>query len=1396
MTPPDSAVAQLVEQFKRSWAQESTPPKLEIWLRAVPLDSPTAAWRLAAEDLEQRWRRWGGQAVAHANHHPVAGLPRRPRLEDYAQQFPQRLPREAISKAIILVEYRSRAVELDRPEHDEYVARFGDRFPAIATWLTEADQQSAAAAERVPAPVQPVEVDATTDVSRKAGADTSTAPSEVRPDPSGRSADQERSVATKHAATFVGKRIGGYELLSEVARGGMGVVYKARQVNLNRMVAVKMILAGQLAGEQEIRRFHSEAEAAARLDHPHIVPVYEVGEHEGRHFYSMGYVDGHSLKDSLAEGPVSPEQAARIVRQVASAVQFAHERGIIHRDLKPANILLDRQGQPLVTDFGLAKVIEQDSGLTLSGQILGTPSYMPPEQALGRGNEVGPHSDVYALGAVLYCALTGRPPFQAATPTATLDQLIHREPAPPRQLNPAVPRDLEIVCLKCLEKIPAKRLPSARDLVDELDRYLRGEPVVSRPVGSGERLLRWCRRNRVVAGLSIATAATLVLGTVISLYLAAAAQKNAQLASQRASQLEQQRNLANEAAERARLQERRADREARSALRLASEKAELSQLQSRQLVRLNVARGLDQLRLGNQSLSLPWFAAALGLEQSDARREAVHRLRMNSVLERNARLVQLWVKPGLAHFLEMSDDGKFLATTGRTEGGKFSPNGGLGAWNATTGESLDFLPNREDVLHVAFRKEQNHLAMLDRFGRIQIWDLDQAKLLAKSEYFYSQEGSPILHHLAFSPNGQTLLAYGYDSVVYLLDPNTLRLALPVLQVSETSGNARYGVFSHDSRFVFVMDFVGTIGAWETQTGERQSPPIPDGKPVAPVGMLCSKHGELILSREKSVQVWSLPEEKVLQESIPGQLHDISSDHQRVLMVAGDAAQLWTIKTGKPHAKEIRNDAPIRTAAISPEGDRIATGDGNHAVRVWNAATGTMVGSSLWHSAPVQRVRFGKNGATVITACADGTVRVWELPRSVERTADIQLPGPGDQVLFRPDGHVLVTRHGGDTVQLWHADTRQAIGEPITFDAPTTQVDISSDGRYLVVATTNCEIFVHDCETGERLWGPLRPEVTRAWEGKPARRRMTFSLAGELLLAGCGFEPEEEMGVAVWSLATGNLALPEMTVRGTQLQAASFIQGGSRFAVTLGTAFFSNSKIHLFETATALPAGEPIALEWHPEQVAFDAQGRRFAASLKNRTIPVGRLEIWDVASRRLSGDIAVGAEAFQHVGFRPDGGVLLSVQNTELQLRDPATGQHAVAPLRHASRIRHVEFSSDSQFLVSIDGSSNAFLWDAQTGQQVMVLPHPRTVLGAAFSPDGRWLVTSCQDGTVWFWDLTPTRVPTDQLLLLAPILAGHFIDDTDSLSPLGAQQCERQWAELLKRFPERRSPRQEQQGS
>jgi eukaryotic-like serine/threonine-protein kinase len=453
-------------------------------------------------DLEFAWKRWQSTESRRPEERPF--------IEGYLRQFPQ-LNEPAILQRLVEQEHGLRQRYGDQPTWMDY----RDRFPLLPTFEANEDTYWQAP-ERT----------------------------------------QKESI-----------RIPGYEVLGTIARGGMGVVLKARQLSLNRLVALKMILTGAHASEEEQDRFRIEAEAAARLQHANIVQVYEIGNCDGKPYLCMELIDGGNLAQCTAGQPQSPRAAARFVELLARAAHHAHQRGVIHRDLKPANILLVNSGalsgelsgraptdhhspltshQPKITDFGLAKRMEMGSGHTKTGDLVGTPCYMAPEQATGKSEQIGPLADVYALGAILYELLTARPPFRGNTPWETVEQLLHQEPVKPRSLQPAVPRDLETICLKCLQKDPERRYATAEALADDLARFVRDDPITARPVSGRERLWRWCRRNRYAAALLVLLAIALLGGGGMTLvWLRGESQRaDADAASLRDAQEEIEKTLA------------------------------------------------------------------------------------------------------------------------------------------------------------------------------------------------------------------------------------------------------------------------------------------------------------------------------------------------------------------------------------------------------------------------------------------------------------------------------------------------------------------------------------------------------------------------------------------------------------------------------------------------------------------------------------------------------------------------------------------------------------------------------------------------------------------------------------------------------------------------------------
>jgi predicted Ser/Thr protein kinase len=448
-TPRLESAEDAAEALWQRWRRGER-PDLDAFLAAagpLPPDQLAAVLRV---DQRQRWQ--SGERIP---------------AESYFQRYPSLRADVEAAVDFVYGEFLLRERHGERPAADE----FRQRFPEFTDLLRAQISLHQALATRH-------------------GADTEAS----------QRAEAETLVPGSTALSASGwPQVPGYEILEELGRGGMGVVYKARQLALDRIVALKMILGGRLATAAEVERFRYEAEAAARLDHPHIVPIYEVGECPGQPYFSMKYVEGVSLAQHMPRLIQDMRGAARLVAEVARAAHHAHQRGLIHRDLKPANVLIDVQGQPYVTDFGLAKRIEGGSNLTQSGMIVGTPSYMAPEQVRGPAG-LTTAADVYALGAILYEALTGRPPFQAETPVDTLLQVLEREPVPPHTLNPRLDRDLALICLKCLARDPQERYGSAEALAADLERWLTGEPLQVRPPSLVELLRFWLRHNFGAAG--------------------------------------------------------------------------------------------------------------------------------------------------------------------------------------------------------------------------------------------------------------------------------------------------------------------------------------------------------------------------------------------------------------------------------------------------------------------------------------------------------------------------------------------------------------------------------------------------------------------------------------------------------------------------------------------------------------------------------------------------------------------------------------------------------------------------------------------------------------------------------------------------------------------------------
>lgn len=930
---------------------------------------------------------------------------------------------------------------------------------------------------------------------------------------------------------------GDYELLEEIARGGMGVVYKARQVRLNRIVAVKMILSGDLASTEDVRRFHSEAEAAAKLSHPGIVPIYEVGEHEGQHFYSMGFVEGESLSRQINQSPLSALDAARLIRQAALAVQYAHVAGVIHRDLKPANILIDGDGQPLVTDFGLAKQIEVDRSLTPSGDVIGTPSWMPPEQALGQTAAVREPADIYSLGAVLYAALTGRAPFQTDNTMDTLLQVIEREPVPPRQLNPAVPIDLETICLKCLQKERRRRYGSMQELADELQRFLDGRPILARPLGRIARTARWCQRNPLIASLAVLLIASLAGGTIASTIFA-------MQASDRAERAEELKTLADQSASNALLsaENERKARLAEAEARTEAEQRALSEVEAheraetqkteaqRATAELLLRRGLELCDRGEIDAGLLWMARVLELDPAaTADLQTTARLNIGAWQLELLTLTDIQQLEG--EVAAITPDGRLIAAR-EYNYQKANPRGlWVRVWNVDDAEwQTERLKHPEPVTTIDFSSTGNELITITRGRKQRRWEVETGRLIETAD---APDVSPVP-----MPEENRLLQEVRGRF-------TSRR--PMLQVhAERSPDALH-ILTTGNGHEFTSSS-GVAQLWGVHTRQSVGQPLRHQSAFGLAHFMDDGKRLLTGDRAGTVRIWQLPNDP-LTRPIRSQAGNawvssvaVSQTGQTAAIgrVSGEAV-LWNLKTGQTLGLPMKHQRAVWDIAFTPDGQNVVTGSHDATVRMWNATTGEPVGEPIVHdgSRMVWAVAVSPDGSTLATgtgsggigAAGDNSLRFFDL-KSRERIGDpIAFPEGVRDIAFNADGTLLATACQNGTVRLWNSETHKPVGEPLQHSRDVRAVAFSHDGKLLATGSED--------GTG-RLWNveALQP-VGPALVHRRAVSSVAFGPNGQFLTTAC-----HDGTVRLWSVATGHPIGPPFRHKSQALAVVFSINGQS------------------------------------------------------------------------------------------------------------------------------------------------------------------------------------------------------------------------------------------------------------
>ena len=1127
------------------------------------------------------------------------------------------------------------------------------------------------------------------------------------------------------------RRMGEFELRSELGRGGMGVVYRAWQPSLGREVALKCLLrAGDPKAEA---RFNREIHALGRVEHPHLVKVFTSGSEGDQWFYAMELVEGATLgavcgrlqgrgstvseldletwRESLstacqdaraAERPLSADEpgaprpgrthavnlpysssagrdylrhVVELILQVAEASHSLHESDVIHRDIKPDNILVTPDGaQAVLMDLGLAQLADEAEGrLTRTRQFVGTLRYASPEQVLSI--PLDRRSDIYSLGATLWELLTLRPLFGATDQMPTPDLMLkiqHADPDRPRHLNPRVPEDLEAIVLKCLEKDRGRRYGTARELADDLSRWLRGEPVQAQPPTLRYLLGKSVRRHRVAIALASTIALTAVLGTV-----AAIATSTALRIDRARREAELQRDRADKAAAGEKVASAK-EAEARRTAEALKEELRL------RLVKIDVANGLKVMDESDFFGSLAWFADAVRLEQRDPDREAAARTRLIATLSHCPRLTQVVFHDNTVAHAELSPDGRRLVTASFDKTAR--------VWDADTGQPVSPpLKHESLVIDASFSPDGQRVVTASVDQAARVWDAISGQPVTPP-----LKHGWIVRHAIFSPDGRRVLTASQDSTTRVWDADTGQ-PVPILAEQHVYSLAS-PVFSPDGmRRVVRSAADNTAQVCDAGRGQPIAPPL--------------KH------------------EATINHAI------FSPDGRRVVTSSEDkTARVWDAISGQPITPALKHSSGVRRASFSPDGRRVVTISADHTARVWDAISGQPVTPLLKHGHDVTGAAFSSDGRRVVTASADGTARVWDaIPEHV-----ISSPlEHGDglwHASFSADGRRVLTASYDNTARVWDSSPGEPISPPLDYDGWELTKAFSPDGQRLVIAGFDGTTRVLDAKSRQPVSPPLKHErwVTTA----------SFSLDGRRVLTG-----SDDKTARVWDASTGQPISPALK-HGYRVNCASFSPDGRR----------------------VLTASRVL-----DERMSGIAQ-------------------VWDASSGQPISPPMKHSRVVNHAAFSPDGRhVLTACADATARVWDAASGQPISPPMSHISAVNYAAFSRDGRLIVTASADSRAQVWEAASGQPISPpLKHQSSVNHATFSPDGLRVVTASNDCTARVWksgSVQPTSplltCPASDLISVAQLLSMAQVDGSGDLIPLDPQEYRARWLRLRQRFPE-----------
>ena len=1126
-----------------------------------------------------------------------------------------------------------------------------------------------------------------------------------------------------------------YELIEMIARGGMGVVYRARQKSLHREVALKMILSGQLASEQEVQRFQSEAKAAAHLRHPNIVTVHEVGEMDGRHFYSMEFVRGQHLGDRMQQCPLQPKQAVLYLIKIARAVHFAHQNGIVHRDLKPQNILLDKHDEPRITDFGLAKRMDLEGDLTLTGTVIGSPAYMAPEQAQGKQHSVGPLADVYALGALFYCMLAGRPPFQAVTPLETLKQVTDSNPQSLRQINHEIPIDLETICLKCLEKEPGHRYESAEELACELERWLSNEPILARRSTTRERIQKWTRRNPVLTSMS---ALVLLMGMV------ALAVISWQLRQTRSALAKAEQLIVAEATARA--------REMKPYLTMSHDGPVSS-----------VAFSKDGQRI--LSSSYDHSARIWNARTGEVVRELVGHTGVvgKAVFSPDDQQVMTLSFDTHFRYPHLSPTDELGVTTRIPRFGDKT----VRVWNTDSGEPIARFQHPNQVVDADFSPDGKHVvtASWDHLGRI--WDVETGREIHSLAYHQAA-----LLSARFSPDGTQVVTTSSGSDYQItIHPGG-------------GGGSTSSVYEKHLASIWDAETGKTLGFVENQSRNG----IFFARPRSSRSVMeYSKDGKWLLvagAHPSNGILWNVRKQRV-ERVFKGHTTEMtgarfSADGTKAISYGADRnARIWDVASGEQTALLAAHKETILWAEFSIDGNLVVTASGDGTARVWDASSGVGISVLKGHADKVYQARFSPDGLRVVTASEDGTLRLWDAATLTQMSKVLR--GHERSVVsidISSDGKKVVTGSSDGSARLWDMDSQKTLfvlegykdikDDQIRRHAlgVVSDVSFSADDQFVLTASEDSYALMRPVDmsgnpSGEdvvlspfsplRLWNVQAGQLEKRFKDLPSGvRSIRWSGDGNQFTAipngevdkairirgivrrgwsGSSQKLDESYDLSIWNINSGTewYKLHDII---NELKDVAFSVDGKRVATA------DQGPVRLWdgtngEFIKALPgsegAGEVAFVNGTDQLLVKDMRGAN----------------LWDLENgRRIQTypspdipflDVTFHVDLERVLGWTQEKGMvcLFDLNNGELLVRlDDA-----------AKRLRKALLSPDGRLLVTIGWDKTAVVWDAHTGDRLENLEgHEDNILDAVISSDGRWLGTVSEDYTARLWPLNVIR--------------------------------------------------------